>query len=161
MKTDRVPYDAWHEAGWLSYTPGNSVDYAFIRAAIKEQTARWKTKEIAMDPWNASQLMTQLQDEDGMKVIEFRQGFASMSPASKEVERRIKAKMIIHDGNPLLRWMVGNTMVRVDPSGNIKPDKEKSTQRIDGTVAMVMAVGRAVLETNRRSVYETRGIRTL
>jgi phage terminase large subunit-like protein len=156
-----VPYDAWRDAGYITFTPGNSVDYAYIRADINEITRRWKTKEVAMDPWNANQLMTQLQEEDGMKVIEFRQGFASMSPAAKEVERRIKAKTLIHDGNPVLRWMVGNTMVKVDPSGNIKPDKEKSSQRIDATVAMVMAVGRAVLETKKVSVYETRGVRTL
>jgi phage terminase large subunit-like protein len=161
IKTDRVPYDAWRDAGYITFTPGNSVDYAYIRADINEITRRWKTKEVAMDPWNANQLMTQLQEEDGMKVIEFRQGFASMSPAAKEVERRIKAKTLIHDGNPVLRWMVGNTMVKVDPSGNIKPDKEKSSQRIDATVAMVMAVGRAVLETKKVSVYETRGVRTL
>jgi phage terminase large subunit-like protein len=161
IKSDQVPYDHWRDTGLVTWTPGNSVDYAFIRKDLVDSFGKYKGKEIAMDPWNATQLMTQLMDEDGLPVVEFRQGYASMSPACKELERRVSAMTIRHNGNPMLRWMVGNCMTKMDPAGNIKIDKERSSNRIDGVVAMVMALGRAVLETNKKSVYETRGIRSL
>jgi phage terminase large subunit-like protein len=161
IKSDQVPYDVWRDKGLVTFTPGNSVDYAFIRDDINEAFTAAKGKEIAMDPWNATQLMTQLAEDDGLPVVEFRQGYASMSPACKELERRVAAGTIRHNGNQLLRWMVGNCMTKADPAGNIKVDKEKSSQRIDAVVGMVMALGRAVLEVNKKSVYETRGIRSL
>ena len=161
IKSDQVPYDHWRKEGLVTWTPGNSVDYAFIRKDLVDEFKANHGKEIAMDPWNATQLMTQLADEDGLPVIEFRQGYASMSPACKELERRIAAHTIRHNGNPMLRWMIGNCMTQMDPAGNIKIDKAKSSNRIDGVVAMVMALGRAVLETNKKSIYETRGIRSL
>jgi phage terminase large subunit-like protein len=161
IKSDQVPYDYWRNQGLMTWTPGNSVDYAFVRKDIVDSFKENKGKEIAMDPWNATQLMTQLAEEDGLPVVEFRQGYASMSPACKELERRILGRTIRHNGNPMLRWMIGNCMTQMDPAGNIKIDKAKSSNRIDGVVGMVMALGRASLETNRTSVYETRGIRSI
>jgi phage terminase large subunit-like protein len=161
IRVDRVPYDVWRDMGLVTWTPGNSVDYAFIRSDVNRLCDEHKCNEIACDPWNATQLITQLAEEDGLEVIDFRQGFVSMSPACKEAERRILKGALYHDGNQMMRWMMGNCVIRSDPSGNIKLDKERSPNRIDGPVAMVMALARAMHNTDNTTVYATRGIRTL
>lgn len=159
-RRDRVPYLTWMQQGYVEMTPGNVIDYAYIRKRINELAAVYSIQEIAYDPWNATQLALQLQD-DGLKMIEMRQGFASMSGPSKELLRLVLAGQIRHGGNPVLRWMADNVTVRQDPAGNVKPDKSKSTNRIDGIVASVMAIGRLSLEINASSVYERRGVLTL
>jgi phage terminase large subunit-like protein len=104
--------------------------------------------------------MTQLQD-DGHEVVPFGQGYASLSAPSKELEKLVLSKGLRHDGNPVLRWCASNVMIETDAAGNIKPSKRKSTERIDGIVALVMAIGRAIVaEPEFRSVYEDRGMLT-
>lgn len=142
---DRVPYDVWVREDLVRATPGNVVDYAFIRAAIQDLTTKYQVKEIAYDPWNVTQLVTQLQD-DGATMVEFRQGFASMSGPTKEFEKLLLGGRLLHGGNPVLRWMASNVAVKQDPAGNLKPDKASSTERIDGIVAAIMALGRAVVQ---------------
>jgi phage terminase large subunit-like protein len=164
VKRDRVPYDVWVRSGFITTTPGNVIDYDFIVADIDDLMTRYDVAEIAYDPWGATQIQTQLAElRDGDDwLIQFRQGFASMSPAMKALERLYLAGELAHGNNPVLNWMASNLVVREDPAGNTKPDKAKSTERIDGMVALAMAVDRAVRRQGAEpSVYEERGIRVL
>lgn len=159
-RRDRAPYLTWARQGLIEMTPGNVIDYAYIRQRINDLAEEYAIREIAYDPWNATQLSLQLQ-EDGLTMVEMRQGFASLSGPAKELLRLVLAGRIGHGGNAVLRWMADNVTVRQDPAGNIKPDKSRSTNRIDGIVASVMAIGRLSLETNARSVYDERGVLSL
>jgi phage terminase large subunit-like protein len=154
---DRVPYDVWSREGLIRVTEGNVVDYDVIRHDINELGARYHIREIAIDRWNSTQLQTQL-DGDGFTVVPFGQGFASMTAPTKELERLVLERKLRHGGNPVLRWMASNVAVRQDPAGNLKIDKAKSTERVDGMVALAMAVGRAMVRQDGRSVYDERGI---
>lgn len=160
-KRDRVPYDAWLRGGFITSTPGAVIDYAWIRQQINEDCLAYDVRELAYDPWNATQLINELQGDDVTELVEFRQGFASMSPAMKELEKLIVGGGLAHGGNPVLAWMASNLVATLDPAGNIKPDKGKSTEKIDGMVALIMAVGRAALHNGGDSVYEGRGVLTL
>jgi phage terminase large subunit-like protein len=144
-KRDRVPYETWSRAGFITLTDGNVVDYDFVKAQVRADAAKFKLREIAYDPWNATQIALQLQD-DGATMVEFRQGFASLSEPSKEFERLVVSKQLAHGGNPVLAWMASNVAIEEDASGNIKPSKKKSTERIDGIVTTVMGVGRALTQ---------------
>lgn len=156
-RRDRAPYLTWARQGLIEMTPGNVIDYAYIRRRLNELAEMYQIVEIAYDPWNATQLSLQLQD-DGLTMVEMRQGFASMSAPSKELLRLVLAGGLAHGGNAVLRWMADNVTVRQDPAGNIKPDKSKSTSRIDGIVASIMAVGRLTLDSQPKSIYEERGL---
>ncbi len=141
---DRVPYDQWVREGYITPTEGNVTDYDVIRRDILLLSERFHILELAIDRWNSTQLQTQLMSE-GITVVPFGQGFASMSAPTKELERLVVSGGIEHGGNPVLTWMASNVAVRQDPAGNQKPDKEKSTERIDGMVALIMAIGRATV----------------
>jgi phage terminase large subunit-like protein len=138
-----VPYRQWAQQGFVTLTPGNQVDHSFVRRYILEQHERYAIQEIAADRWNASQIITDLAG-DGLNITAFGQGFASMSGPSKELEKLILARKFRHGANPVLRWMAGNVAVIRDAAENIKPVKDKSTGRIDGIVASIMALGRAI-----------------
>lgn len=142
-RQDRVPYVEWSRAGLVELTQGNVVDYARVIAKLKEIDAEYSLQGIAVDPWNATSVMTQLEG-DGFNVVQFRQGYASMSGPAKELEKLVVSGRLAHNGNPVLRWMAGNVTIDRDPAGNIKPNKAKSTERIDGIVAAIMALGLAV-----------------
>jgi phage terminase large subunit-like protein len=139
-KQDRVPYEAYRRQGILEVTPGDVVDYDFIRARINELGQTYAIQELRADPWNSTQLLIQLAEQDGFTVTQHRQGFVGMSAGTKELERRVLGRTVVHDGNALLRWQIGNTQLKQDPAGNVKPDKAKSRERIDGAVASIMAV---------------------
>jgi phage terminase large subunit-like protein len=141
-KRDAAPYLTWAHQGHLRLTPGNVIDYAFIREEINALARRYEIAELAYDPWNATQLVLNLQ-EDGANCVPVRQGFASMSAPTKALLALVLAGRLAHGGHPVLRWMADNLAVAGDPAGNIKPDKAKSTRRIDGVVALVMALDRA------------------
>ena len=143
---DRVPYQQWIKEGWITATPGSSVDYDFVRADIARLAQQYDVRMIAVDRWNATQLAKQLEG-DGFKVGYFGQGYASMSSPAKEFERLIVDADLVHDGNPVLRWMASNVAIEPDAAGNIKPSKAKSTERIDGIVATVMGLGVMAIET--------------
>ena len=154
-RRDRVPYSTWVRQGLVEATPGNVIDYAYIRQRINELARRYEIAEVAYDPWNATQLSLQLQD-DGLTMVEMRQGFASMTAPSKELLRLVLAGGLAHGGNPVLRWMADNVTARSDPAGNVKPDKGKSTNKIDGIVASIMALARLTLHdpNGQRSMYD-------
>jgi phage terminase large subunit-like protein len=142
-RRDRVPYITWADQGFVKLTPGNVVDYEAVRESLLEDARAFDLREVAFDPWNATQLATQLQSE-GVLMVEFRQGFASMSEPTKELERLIVSKEMAHAGDPVLTWMASHVAVELDAAGNVKLSKRKSTERIDGLVCLVMALGRAI-----------------
>jgi phage terminase large subunit-like protein len=157
VKRDRVPYDLWAKAGWITVTPGDVTDYEFIREHIRQLATTYRITEIGYDPYNAMQLVVEL-GQDGLTMVPVRQGFLSLSPPSKEFERRVIGRTIRHDGNPVLRWCVANVALETDAAQNIKPSKAKSTERIDGVAAAIIALERLMNVTDTRSVYERRGI---
>ena len=153
VKRDRVEYDSWELDEFLFTTSGNVTDYDVVREKIRELAETFDIREIAYDRWGATQLVTQLQS-DGAACVPMGQGFASMSSPSKELEKLVIAGDLRHGGHPVLRWMAGNVAVEQDAAGNLKPSKKKSTERIDGMVALIMALDRATRIEEFRSVYE-------
>jgi phage terminase large subunit-like protein len=153
-----VPYPLWVEEGHLRVTPGNVTDYDRIREDILSLAQHYHIVEIAIDRWNSTQLQTQLTG-DGFEVVPFGQGFASMTAPSKELERLITARLLRHDGHPVMRWMASHCATEEDAAGNMKPAKNKSAEKIDGIVSLIMAIGRALVAEPAPgpSVYETRG----
>lgn len=160
VEKDRVPYDVWIRKGLLMTTPGNVVDYAFIRAYINDVLApQYRIAEIAIDRlFNSVQLSTDLQ-ADGFTVVAFGQGFMSMAGPSKTFEELVAKGALIHGANPVFRWMARNVAAAEDAAGNKKPDKQRSREKIDGIVAGLMGLARATANPPPRpSVYEERGV---
>ena len=141
-------------------TEGNVVHYGFIESFIEQLGMKYNIREIAFDRWGAVQ-MTQNLEGLGFTVVPFGQGFKDMSPPTKELMKLTLEQKIAHGGHPVLRWMMDNIYIKTDPAGNIKPDKEKSTERIDGAVATIMALDRAIRcghGSSGESVYNERGL---
>lgn len=159
VRRDHVPYDVWERQGFLQTTEGNVVHYGYIEKFIEDLGERFHIREIAFDRWGAVQMVQNLEGM-GFTVVPFGQGFKDMSPPTKELMKLTLEQRIAHGGQPVLRWMMDNIFIKTDPAGNIKPDKEKSTEKIDGVVATVMALDRAIRCGNEsgESVYDDRGI---
>lgn len=158
---DRVPYEDWVRRGFITATPGNVIDYDYITTQIDEDAQTYDLKEIAFDRWGATRIIQEIEDA-GLVCVQFGQGFASMSPPMKELEKQILSHRLAHGNNPVLTWMADNLVAAVDPAGNIKPDKSKSIEKIDGMVALIMGLDRAIRnEGTTGSVYDERGIITL
>ncbi len=160
VRRDHVPYDVWQRQGIIQTTEGDVVHYGFIEQFIVNLGKMFNIREIAVDRWNASMMVQALQD-DGFTMVRFGQGFRDMSNPTKDLMRLVLDGSLKHNGHPILRWCMDNVYVRTDPAGNIKPDKEKSTEKIDGVVALVMALDRAQCHLNDGSVYDERGLMTL
>ena len=155
---DRVPYDQWERDGFLIATPGNRVDYDRVRIEVQAWAVEFELREIGADPWNATDLITRLKEQDGFEVVEMRQGFASLSAPTKALELAVLSRTLRHDGHPVLRWNISNVSTEEDAAGNVKLSKKVSTERIDGGAALVMAVDQMDRhEATGGSVYETRG----
>jgi phage terminase large subunit-like protein len=159
-KRDRVPYSRWVREGYVTATPGDVIDYKFVQSDIEEYAETYDIREIAFDRWGATKIQQDLTDA-GFTMVQFGQGFASMSPPTKELMTLVLGLKLRHGGNPVLRWNIDNLVVRQDPAGNLKPDKEKSTQKIDGAVALIMALDRATRHADTGSVYDDRGIEVI
>ena len=160
VRRDHVQYDLWVKQGHLMTTEGNVVHYGFIESFIEQLGMKYNIREIAFDRWGAVQ-MTQNLEGLGFTVVPFGQGFKDMSPPTKELMKLTLEQKIAHGGHPVLRWMMDNIYIKTDPAGNIKPDKEKSTERIDGAVASIMALDRAIRcgsVNSGESVYNKRGL---
>ena len=162
IRKENINYDKWVAEGYVTVTPGNVIDYDFVKADILRIVADYDLRTSAYDRWNSSQTIIDLQNE-GMECNPFGQGYGSMSAPTKEFEKLVLTGKIEHFGNPVLRWMLASTLVKTDPAGNIKPDKEKSTQKIDGIVAAIMALGEwmTAQANDERNPYENRGLLTL
>ena len=159
VRRDHVPYDVWERRGYLQTTEGNVVHYGYTEKFIESLGERFNIREIAFDRWGAVQMVQNLEGM-GFTVVPFGQGFKDMSPPTKELMKLVLEQKIAHGGHPVLRWMMDNIFIRTDPAGNIKPDKEKSTEKIDGAVATIMALDRAIRcgNDNGASVYDSRGL---
>lgn len=150
---DGVPYDDWVRDGYLVSTPGNVTDYAFVRERRKEVAERNEIREIGFDRWNATQLTTEL-GQDGATCIAIPQTQAGLGPGWREIERLLLEEKLRHGGHPILRWMAENVEVELDAAGNAKPSKAKSSERIDGMVALDMAVARLIVHADEDADYE-------
>ena len=168
-RRDRLPYEAWVKSGAILATSGNVIDYAFIQRQIYQDAERYRVAfsgawnreagegGLAIDRWNATETAVKL-DQEGIPVVLFGQGFASMSAPSKELERLVMANAFDHGGHPVLRKHAQAVAIQTDPAGNIKPAKNRSSMRIDGIVALIMANGIAVRPDTTSSVYSERGL---
>ncbi|ETI84163.1 MAG: Prophage LambdaSa04, terminase, large subunit [Streptococcus anginosus DORA_7] len=157
-RRDHVLYDVWERQGYIKTTEGNVVHYGFIEKFIEDLSEIYHIKEIAYDRWNATQMVQNLEGM-GLTMVPFGQGYKDMSPPSKELYKLMMEGKIQHGGHPVLKWMGQNVVMRQDPAGNIKPDKEKSVEKIDGIVALIMGLDRCIRhQTDEGSVYDERGI---
>ena len=159
VRRDHVPYEVWERQGYLMTTEGNVIHYGYIEKFIERLGEKFNIREIAFDRWGAIQMVQNLEGM-GFTVVPFGQGFKDMSPPTKELMKLVLEKRIAHGGHPVLRWMMDNIYIRTDPAGNIKADKERSTEKIDGAVATIMALDRAIRcgNVSNASVYDDRGI---
>lgn len=145
---DQVPYTQWEREGHIKMTEGDVIDYDVIRADINALAGRYHITGLAVDRWNSTQLQTQLAG-DGIDIVQFGQGYASMSAPTKDAEAIVISSKLRHGANPILRWMAGNLSIERDAAGNIKPSKKKAAQKIDGMVAGIMAHGIGMVTTTR------------
>jgi len=156
---DRVPYRLWVKQGYVTASPGATIDYDSIRAYVDNAAKRFKLAEVAFDPWNAFEMARKM-DESGLTVLEVRQNFQNLSAPSKELARLILDENFHHGGNPVLRWMADNVVTISDENENLRPTKKRSKGRIDGIVAAIMALDRAMRHEGG-SVYDSRDMREL
>ena len=159
---DKLPYLVWVNEGWIIETPGNTTDFDFIEHDILKAAGDFQIEEMAFDRTFAGEIINHLMEE-GLTIIDFGQGFLSMGPPTSELERLIIKKEIVLPFNPVLDWMSANVVTRKDPAGNLKPDKENSEDKIDGIVALIMALGLTMvkIDPKKKSPYEKRGMRSL
>jgi phage terminase large subunit-like protein len=161
-RRDRVPYQFWERQGFVKYSRGNVIDYRFILQELLSLRTQYDIREIAFDPWNNSQIAQDMKD-DGFTVIDFRQGMRSMSGPTKDLMNTVLSGNLQHGGHPVLRWNADNLVVEQDAAGNLKPDKAKATQKIDGMVALIMGLDRAIRHSsdNGPSIYESEGLKVI
>lgn len=168
-RQDRVPYDVWHKQGLLQATPGASISYDFVAMYLRGVFNRYNVRKLAFDRYNMKFLRPCLlragftEAEIDEKFVEFGQGMVSMSPALRELETMLLRSELRHGNHPVLSMCAANAALEIDAAENRKFTKKKSTGRIDGLVALAMAVGTARVGKDAAPVspYETRGIRTL
>ena len=161
--TDRVPYDLWAQQGWLTLTPGKSVGYDFVGQRIIELCEEMNVSCIKFDRWGMKELESELAHlgAEGLPFDPHGQGFKDMTPALNALEAELLNGRIRHGGNPILTWCAANAVVDMDPAGNRKLNKKRATGRIDGLIALAMAIGGAVVPTQDECVYNHRGLRSL
>ncbi len=159
-RKDHVPYSFWAEKGLLILTPGNTTDYDFVEDIIREDAKKYNIKQIAHDPWKAHEIVNHLQNED-FEMIEVRQNYHGMAIGTDTFEKKVLAKEIAHGNHQIMIWNIGCTEVKSDRQGSIcpmKPERNRSGKRIDGTIASILALGRATLNEDKESTYETHGV---
>ena len=165
---DRVPYEIWHKQGWLKATPGNVIDFGFIKKDILNKLKLYDVQDINYDKWNSGKLVQELEDEAGRPadrplMIQISMGIGSLTAPTKEYEVAVRSGKMHHGDNPIMAWMMSNVEIKTDEAGNIKPDKKRSREKIDGVVAAIIAYDRVIRNTNNtgKSLYEKGGIKTL
>lgn len=155
-----VPLDAWRRQGYLQTTPGDVIDQTAIVQAVLDLAKEFRVREVAFDPWNATQIASDLQAH-GLDVVEIRQGFRTLSEPTKDLSSLVTQGKLQHGGDPVLRWMADNLVVREDVNGNVAPDKRHAAEKIDGVVATIMALSRRGHLRARADGPRTRGILVL
>lgn len=161
VRRNGIPYDKWVNNKFLNATPGNAIDYDFVFSRIIAASKQYNIEMLGVDPWN-SLMLTQKLEKEGINIVEISQSMAFLSPAMKETERLMRIGRYTHEHHPVARWCFGNVNIVADGNGNIKPMKNKSIEKIDITVAQIIAMAVAVkLGATKESVYETRGIRVV
>ena len=156
-RRDVVDYRAWARSGDLKLMPGEVLDQREIKRDIQNLANTYRIREIAFDRWNAFQLAVEL-EEEGATMVSTGMGYASMSMPTKTLEELVLSKRLEHGGHPVLRWNMQNVVLEQDAAGNIKPSKARSKDRIDGAVALILAISRAVLREPKATVYRERGL---
>ena len=155
-------YANWVEQGFLIETPGASVDYSRVRADINAFAAGHNMQELAVDKmFQGAGLLADLEEQDGLPAFEHRQGMISMAMPSQAFHKHVVDRTLLHDGNPVIRWMIGNLIARFDHFENWMPDKKRSGDKIDGVVALIMAVGRAMGGETAGDFYNSNEVRTV
>lgn len=152
-RTDGVPYPTWRDQGYLTACPGDTIDLDMIEDYIRGLADRFQVEEVAFDRWHAQDVMKSL-EEDGLPVAEFPQNIATFARPVIDFEATMFERKFVHGGNPLLRWAVGNVVLYTDASGNRRPLKERSIDKIDPAVAAIISAGRAIQGASGRSSYE-------
>jgi len=160
-KEDKVPYDFWAKKGLITLTPGNIIDYEFIQKDVINASKIYDLREVAYDPWNATETAVKLDNEHGITMVEHRQGYVSMSEPTKKFHALILQEALAHGGHKVLEWNADNLEVKIDVSENVRPVKANVKKRIDGVVATIMALGRALQTFERKSKYELQGLTVL
>jgi len=160
-RKDRIPYMTWAQQGWIELTEGDEIDYGYIRKRINEIGQQYHIRELAADRLFQGAQLCQDLVADGFDVIPFGQGYYSMAAPTVHLETLINRGEFRHGDNPVMRWQAANVAVKMDAAGNLKPDKARSSDKIDGIVAAIMALGRAMQRGQTGSVYEKRGIQTI
>ena len=154
-KRDRVPYITWARQGYITMTDGNVIDYDFIEEQIRQDMESFDVQEIAFDPWKATQITNHIAEQDEDMMVAFRQGYGSLDAPTQDLMVKARGQLLNHGGNPVLMWMAANAVAKIDPTGSIKLDKSKSREKIDGMIALVMALGRATFsEDDDSSAYD-------
>lgn len=159
-----IDYSAFIRDGHMESTPGNTTDYRYIRKKLNELRENFDIQAVAYDPYNSSQLVIELM-EDGFNMSKYGMNLSNMNVPTKELERLFANGLINHGGNPVLRWMMGNVHIYTSSNGDIRTNKSKSAEKIDGVVSGIIALGQYLTDrrenVNKKSVYETRGILTI
>ncbi len=154
-KRDHVPYSVWRQKGLLQVSEGNVIDYRLIENFMLELSSRFQILQCGYDEWQAQGIVRTLTDE-GITMVPVRMGHRSLHEPTTELMRLVLSRKIAHNGNEILRWMAGNLVVRLDANGNIAPDKSKATEKIDGIVALILALSRAMrYEGTTESIYNS------
>lgn len=149
---DGVPYREWVARGHIEATPGNVTDYRFIKAKILELAGVYNLRAINFDRWNSSQIVQEL-IEEGAEMLPFGQGFKDMNTPTKDYERLLRSGKLLHDNNPVMRWMMGNVSLAIDPADNVKIDKKHSSEKVDGPVAAVMSISAAMYKPEETAFW--------
>jgi phage terminase large subunit-like protein len=152
---DRAPYLEWVQAGWITATPGNSTDYAYVAKRLHELMGEYDIQGIGVDPWSARQFVLQLQ-QDGLPIYEVQQSMRNLSHAVKEFERLVLGQRLRHDANPVLAWNIRNAVVELDANANVRLSKRRSTARIDGLSATITGLSQALVMAP--SIYDSHGL---
>ncbi len=160
-RADNVHYEIWAQENFICATPGNVIDHGYIERDIIASSKLYEVKELGFDPYMATEMATRLSNDYGIRTIEMRQGTKTLSEPSKELLVKVMQHKIRHTGHPVLRWCMDNLVMVQDANENIRPDKEKATDRIDGAVALIMALGRALFAEKKESPYSERGLTVL
>jgi len=160
-KADSIHYDIWVDEGFITATSGNVIDIEYIKNDILDASKKYNLQEVGYDPWMATQLATEMFNDYNLNFVEMRQGAKTLSEPAKDLLVKVKQHKIRHGGNPVLRWCADNLVMTIDANENVRPDKAKATERIDGLVALIMAWGRMIYTYDGPSIYDGRGIEVM